>query len=95
MLKPIGSNLIVKVIEESSKTSSGIIIPSAAVEKPYKALVIESKHEFTMPDGSVKKSELKQGDMIFFMKTHGTEVTDSKGEKFLVISEEFIICKEG
>lgn len=90
--KPIRDNLIVKVIVPEATSAGGIVIPGAALDKPYCGEVVAVNESFTMPDGSIKQAECAPGDTVYFGKTHGTEIKH-EGEKYLVISEEFILCK--
>lgn len=93
MLKPIRDNVILEVIEQEAVSKGGIVLPGAAIEKPYTGRVVAANDSFSMPDGSIKQCEVKEGDIVYFGKTHGTEV--KQGDKlYLVISEEFILCKE-
>lgn len=93
MLKPIRDNIILKIIEQDAVSAGGIVLPGSSVEKPYRGEVVACNKEFSMPDGSIKQCEVEVGDVVLFGKTHGTEVK-SGGEKYLVISEDFILCKE-
>ena len=40
MIKPLGDNIVVKVIDDQEQTSGGIFIPDSAKEKPQKGEVI-------------------------------------------------------
>lgn len=55
--------------------------------------VVAANDSFIMADGSEKKCEVEVGDIVYFGKSHGTEIKHD-GETYLVISEEFILCKE-
>jgi len=93
MLKPIRDNIVLEVIEQEAVSKGGIIIPGSALEKPYQGRVVAANSSFYMPDGSFKCCELLVGDIVYFGKTHGTEI--KTGDKtYLVIAEEFILCKE-
>jgi chaperonin GroES len=93
MLKPIGDNIVLQVIKEEALSAGGIVLPGSALEKPYHGKVVAANKQFTMPDGSIKQAEVFVDDLVVFGKSHGTEVKH-EGEMFLVISEEFILCKE-
>ena len=95
MLKPIRDHVVLKLIEEKAESAGGIVRPIKAIEEPYRGVVVNVNETYTMPDGSSKKAEVIVGDIVYYGKTHGTEIIDRKGEKFLLISEEFLICKEG
>lgn len=64
--KPLGDRLLVERIEEASTTSSGIIIPDNAKDKPSQGKVIAVGSEV---------DEVKVGDTIVFGKYAGSEIT--------------------
>ncbi len=73
--KPLGKRVLVKRLEEENVTSSGIIIPDNAKEKPSQGEVVAVSSEV---------SELKESDKVVFGKYSGNEVS-LNGEKYLVI----------
>ncbi|WP_297434554.1 co-chaperone GroES [Sulfurimonas sp.] len=72
---PLGKRVLVKRVEETNTTSSGIIIPDNAKEKPSRATVVAVSSEVT---------ELKEGDEVLFGKYSGNEVT-LNGETYIVL----------
>jgi len=64
--KPLGKRVLVKRVEETNTTSSGIIIPDNAKEKPSRGEVVAISSEVT---------ELKNGDEVLFGKYSGSEVS--------------------
>ena len=40
MLKPLGDRIVIELIEAEEKTSSGIVLPDSAKEKPQEGKVI-------------------------------------------------------
>ena len=73
--KPLGKRVLVKKLEEQSTTSSGIIIPDSAKEKPSQGEVVSVSSEV---------SELAKGNKVLFSKYSGNEVS-LDGNKYLVI----------
>jgi chaperonin GroES len=73
--KPLGKRVLVKRLEEENTTSSGIIIPDNAKEKPSRGEVVAVSSEVT---------ELACGNEVVFGKYAGNEVS-LDGEKYLVI----------
>lgn len=65
MLQPIHDLVLVSLMEAEAKTSSGIIIPDTAKEKPQKGKVIAKGNEV---------AEINDGDIILFRKNAGAEV---------------------
>lgn len=84
-IKPLADRVIVKQAQADDKTTSGIIIPDTAKEKPQKGKVIAV--------GPGKKDEpttVKEGDEILYGKYAGTEITID-GEEFLIMRESDIL----
>ncbi len=78
--QPLGKRVLVKRVEESNTTSSGIIIPDNAQEKPSKGEVVAVSSEV---------SELACGNVVIFGKFSGNEISID-AEKYLVINVEDI-----
>ena len=72
---PLGKRVLVKRVEEANTTSSGIIIPDNAKEKPSRGEVVAV---------STEVNELKKGDEVVFGKYSGNEVT-LDGDLYIVI----------
>lgn len=78
--QPLGKRVLVKRVQESNTTSSGIIIPDNAQEKPSTGEVVAVSKEV---------SELKTGDKVLFGKYVGNEVA-LDADKFLVLDTDDI-----
>ena len=72
--RPLGDRVLVKRVEEESKTKGGIIIPDTAKEKPQEGEVVSVGPGARDDKGVVNALELKAGDRILFGKWSGTEV---------------------
>ena len=92
-LKPLGDRLIVKAVEEEEKTSSGIVLPDTAKEKPQKGKVI-AVGEGKFDDEGEKRIPLDvaEGDEVLYSKYGGTEITVD-GEDLLVLRESDVLAK--
>lgn len=64
-LEPLGSRVLVRPLEQESKTSSGLYLPETAKEKPQTGEVIAV--------GDDEDMKLKVGDKVLFAKYSGTE----------------------
>jgi len=85
-LKPLADRVLVEPAQAEEKTSSGIIIPDTAKEKPQKGSVVAV--------GEGKKDEpltVKAGDTILYGKYAGTEVTID-GKEYLIMRESDIFA---
>jgi len=76
--QPLGNRVLVKRVEESNTTMSGIIIPDNAQEKPSRGEVVAVSKEVEV---------LKNGNVVLFGKFAGNEVSMGT-EKFLVLDVE-------
>lgn len=80
-IKPLADRVVVEPAPAEEKTSSGIIIPDTAKEKPQKGTIV------AVGDG--KKDEpltVKVGDSVLYGKYAGTEVT-VEGKEYLIMRE--------
>ncbi len=85
MIKPLEDKVVVKPIEETEKTSaSGLIITSAAGEKPTEAIVIAVGPGARFADGSLMTIDLKPGDKVIYSKYSGTEI-EHEHEKLIIL----------
>ncbi|KGI57301.1 co-chaperone GroES [Campylobacter sp. MIT 97-5078] len=74
--QPLGKRVLVKRVEETNTTASGIIIPDNAKEKPLMGEIIAVSQEL---------SDVKTGDKVLFAKYGGTEVKLGT-EEYLVLN---------
>jgi chaperonin GroES len=82
--------IIVKRLEEESKTAGGIFIPETAKEKPQKGKIIAVGNGKKTEDGKVIPLDVKAGDNVLFGKYAGTEVK-IEGEEYLIMREDDIL----
>jgi chaperonin GroES len=88
--RPLGDRVLVKRVEEETRTKGGIIIPDTAKEKPQEGEVISVGAGARDDSGKVQPLELKAGDRILFGKWSGTEVKVD-GEDLLIMKESDVL----
>ncbi|MDO5649516.1 MAG: co-chaperone GroES [Gallicola sp.] len=89
-LKPIGERIVIKMIEEEeAKTSSGIVLPNSAKEKPEVAEVVAISDEILNDDDT--SDLIKVGDKVVYSKYAGTEVTVDK-EEYIVVKLDDVLA---
>ncbi|GAM08529.1 10 kDa chaperonin [Geobacter sp. OR-1] len=89
-LRPLQDRIIVKRLEEESKTAGGIFIPETAKEKPQKGEVVAVGNGKKTEDGKIVPIDVKAGDKVLFGKYAGTEIK-IEGEEFLIMREDDIL----
>nr|WP_319401348.1 co-chaperone GroES [uncultured Carboxylicivirga sp.] len=83
--KVLAGKILVKPQEAETKTSSGIIIPDSAKEKPLQGEVVLV--------GAAKKDEemeIKAGDVVLYGKYSGTEL-NVEGTDYLLMSQSDVL----
>ncbi|EMR05386.1 chaperonin [Bhargavaea cecembensis] len=91
MLKPLGDRIIIELIEAEETTSSGIVLPDSAKEKPQEGKVIAVGTGRYLDNGTKVELEVKEGDTIIFSKYAGTEVKYG-GEEYLILRENDVLA---
>jgi chaperonin GroES len=88
--RPLGDRVLVKRVEEETKTKGGIIIPDTAKEKPQEGEVVAVGPGARNDKGDVVALDVKAGDRILFGKWSGTEVKVD-GEDLLIMKESDVL----
>ena len=71
-IKPLFDKVVVEAVESEERTKSGIVLPTAAQEKPQMAKVLAVGPGGTI-DGHEVVMQLKVGDKILYSKYAGSE----------------------
>ena len=88
--RPLGDRVLVKRVEEESKTKGGIIIPDTAKEKPQEGEVLAVGPGARDESGKRVDPDVKVGDRILFGKWSGTEIK-LEGEDLIIMKESDIL----
>ena len=91
-LKPLGDRLIVRAVEEEETTTSGIVLPDTAKEKPQKGEVLAVGDGNRDEKGERIPLDVSTGDTVLYSKYGGTEVKVD-GEDLLVLRESDVLAK--
>ena len=82
-LKPLADNVVIKATEAEETTKSGIVLTSAAKEKPQIAEVV-AVGPGGVVDGKEVKMTVKAGDKVVAAKYSGTEIKID-GEEYTIL----------
>lgn len=83
-LQPLGTRVLVKPLEQESKTASGLLLPETAKEKPQTGLVVAV--------GDDEDIKVKVNDKILFAKYSGTEFK-LDGAEYLLLEANDVLAK--
>jgi chaperonin GroES len=90
-IRPLHDRILVKRLDEESKTAGGLFIPDTAKEKPIRAQVIAVGTGKRDKDGKLHALDVKAGDTVLFSKYGGTEVKID-GDEHLIMREDDILA---
>ena len=88
--RPMHDRVLVRRMDEDSKTAGGIIIPDSAQEKPSQGVIVAVGTGLRTEDGKITPLDVKPKDKVLFGKWSGNEVTID-GEELLIMSESEIL----
>jgi chaperonin GroES len=91
-LQPLGDRLIVEPLEEEETTSSGIVLPDTAKEKPQRGRVLAVGPGGRNDRGELIPLEVAEGDEIIYSKYGGTEVKLGTDD-YLILRESDVLAK--
>ena len=90
-VRPLQDRILIKRVEEETKTKGGIIIPDSAKEKPQEGLVVAVGPGKTLDSGEVATPGVNAGDRILFSKYAGTDV-NVDNEEHIIIREDDVLA---
>jgi chaperonin GroES len=91
-LQPLGDRVIVEALEEEETTSSGIVLPDTAKEKPQRGRVLAVGPGARNDAGDIIPMEVAVGDEVIYSKYGGTEIKVGADE-VLVLRESDVLAK--
>ena len=89
-IKPLADNVVIKATEAEETTKSGIVLTSAAKEKPQVAVVVAVGPGGTV-DGKEVKMSVKEGDKVIAAKYSGTDIKIDS-EEYTILHQSDILA---
>jgi chaperonin GroES len=90
-IRPLHDRVIIKRLEQETKSAGGIVIPDSAAEKPQRGEVIAVGNGKLLDNGEVRALDVKVGDKVLFGKYSGNEVKVD-GDELVVMREDDIMA---
>lgn len=90
-IRPLSDRVLVRRIEEETKTAGGIIVPDTAKEKPTRGEIVSVGTGARDDSGKLIPLSVKEGDIVLFTKWGGTEIK-LDGEELLIMKESDILA---
>ncbi len=85
-LTPLGDRVVVAPKPRDATTSSGIVLPDTASEKPQEGSVLSVGRGRMLDNGTRAPMEVNTGDTVLFARYAGTDIK-LEGQDYLLIRE--------
>jgi chaperonin GroES len=90
-ITPLFDNILIRPLEAETKTSSGIILPDSAKEKPQMGEVVALGPGKVTPKGEKEKIVVKVGQKVMYKKWGGNEIKIN-GEELMLVEQKDILA---
>ena len=90
-IKPLEDRIIVQASEAETMTSSGLVIPDTAKEKPQEGKVLAVGPGRFDDKGTRVPMDVAEGDVVIYSKYGGTEIKYN-GEEYLILSARDVLA---
>ena len=88
-VRPLYDRILVKRVEEETRSRGGLFLPETAKEKPSEGVVLAVGQGRVSDNGDIKPLVVKIGDRVVFGRYAGSEIKVD-GEERLVLREDEI-----
>ncbi len=90
-LRPLHDRVVIRRVDEESKTAGGILLPGNAAEKPSQGEVIAVGNGVHLENGEIRSLDVKKGDKVLFGQYSGSTVKID-GQEYLIMKESDIFA---
>jgi chaperonin GroES len=87
-IRPLYDRILVKRVEEETKSKGGLFLPEAAKEKPSEGIVLAIGHGKVGDNGDIKPLTVQVGDRVMFGKYSGNEIKVDGDERLILREDE-------
>ena len=91
-IRPLKDRIVVRPLEEETRTAGGIYLPDTAKEKPQQGEVMAVGPGKMLDNGERAPMPLGAGDKVIFGKYAGTEVR-VEGEEYKILELRDVLAK--
>ncbi|WP_099331574.1 co-chaperone GroES [Actinomyces minihominis] len=91
-IQPLEDRVVIKTGDAEKTTSSGLVIPDSATEKPQQGEVVAAGPGRIDDSGNRVAMDIAVGDTVIYSRYGGNEVTVA-GENYLILSARDVLAK--
>jgi chaperonin GroES len=93
-IRPLHDRVVIRRVEEETKTAGGILLPGSAAEKPSQGEVLAVGNGTIKENGEVRPLDVKVGDKVLFGQYAGSTVKIN-GDELMIMKESEIFAVLG
>ncbi|MBQ0722142.1 co-chaperone GroES [Paraperlucidibaca wandonensis] len=93
-IRPLHDRVVIRRVEEETKTAGGILLPGSAAEKPSQGEVLAVGNGTIKENGDVRPLDVKVGDKVLFGQYAGSTVKID-GDELMIMKESEIFAVLG
>ena len=90
-IRPLQDRVVIRRMEEETKTAGGIVLPGAAAEKPNRGEILSIGTGKPLDNGEIRGMSVAVGDTVLFGQYSGSNTIKVDGEELLIMSESEIL----
>lgn len=89
-IRPLQDRVIIKRLEEETKSAGGIVLTGSAAEKSTRGEVVAVGNGRVLENGDVRALEVKVGDTVLF-GSYVEKTEKIEGQEYLIMREDNIL----
>ena len=89
-IRPLQDRVIIKRLEEETKSAGGIVLTGSAAEKSTRGEVVAVGNGRVLYNGDVRALEVKAGDTVLF-GSYVEKTEKIEGQEYLIMREDNIL----
>ncbi|WRS29117.1 co-chaperone GroES [Actinomycetaceae bacterium MB13-C1-2] len=93
-IQPLEDRIVIKQVDAEQTTSSGLVIPDTAKEKPQQGEVVAVGPGRVDDNGNRVPMDVAVGDIVIYSRYGGTEVKH-EGVEYLILGARDVLAKVG
>lgn len=93
-IQPLEDRIVIKQVDAEQTTSSGLVIPDTAKEKPQQGEVVAVGPGRIDDNGNRVPMDVAVGDVVIYSRYGGTEVKHD-GVEYLILGARDVLAKVG
>ncbi len=90
-IHPLEDRIVIRPLDAEQTTSSGLVIPDTAQEKPQQGKVVAVGPGRVDDNGNRVPIDVAEGDVVIYSRYGGTEVKH-EGEEYLILTARDVLA---